>query len=226
MEFIYLVPGNWFELKNINKEKVCPYDIDMLKNEIINQITSRSDKLSFINLTFGSSHTKTEENIEFYLSDEKFQSMIKILESESRHPIITFHGTTYQAVQSILENGYVVPGLNDTKTDVIVKRTHGAAYGIGVYTSPFFDKAMQYTTTHNDKCVYILINMLFPGKIKLIPPGGIGTDFKKPINGTYADGSNTRIVYGLEQIITADAGKVIPIAVMKISINNPSKYKL
>lgn len=218
MEFIHLVPGNWFELKNINKTKVCPYTIEQFKDEIINQIASRSDKLSFINLTFGKRYAGAQETIEFHLSDEKFKLMAKMIESEKRHPIITFHGTSYQAVQSILENGYIVPGLDGNKTDIIVKKTHGSAYGIGVYTSPFFDKAMQYGYTHNDKCIYILINIVFPGTIKLIPPGGIGTDFKKPIDGIYADNSNTRIVYGLEQIITADSKRVIPVAVMKINV--------
>ena len=45
MEFIYLMPGNWFELRNINQEKTVPFDIEMLKEEILNQVNNRSDNL-------------------------------------------------------------------------------------------------------------------------------------------------------------------------------------
>ena len=51
-KFIYLVPGNWFELKNINAEKTYPYDLDALKNEIINQVNTRAEKLSFVDISF------------------------------------------------------------------------------------------------------------------------------------------------------------------------------
>ena len=217
MEFIYLMQGNWFELKNINQEKTVPFDIEMLKEEILNQVNNRSDNLSFIDITFGSRYShKSIESIDFYLDKEKFNLIASMLKLESRHPVITFHGTSLKSVKSILEQGYIVPQLD--KNNPTVRATHGAAYGIGVYSSPFFDKAMYYTTPDNAH-VYILINIVFLGKAKLIPPGGISTNFSTPANGVYADGSNTRIVYGLEQVITADAARVVPVAVMKISIS-------
>ena len=168
-------------------------------------------------MTFGSRYPrKSVESIDFYLDKKKFKLIESMLELESRHPIITFHGTSFKAVESILQHGYIIPQLD--KNNSIARATHGAAYGIGVYSSPFFDKAIYYTTPDKTH-VYILINMVFLGKAKLIPPRGIGTDFRPPNNGVYCDGSNTRIVYGLEQLITGDASRVVPIAVMKISIS-------
>lgn len=216
MKFINLTPGNWFELKNIIQDKTHPYDIDAFKKEILDQVNNRSEKLSIINISFGSRYAKTTiEEITFHLAKDKFNRMIKMMQNEKRHPIITFHGTNLDAVKSILANGYIIPQQN--KTNNLITKTHGAVYGIGVYSSPFFDKAMYYTTP-NSKHVYILINMVFPGTMKMIPQNKSFTNFDPPENGIYADGSNTRVVYGLEQFISADAERVIPIAVMKISV--------
>ena len=54
-----------------------------------------------------------------------------IISGETRHPIITFHGTSnLNAVNSILENGCVIPGVKDPAKDIMIKKTHGSAYGI------------------------------------------------------------------------------------------------
>ncbi|XWV25591.1 hypothetical protein QJ856_gp0163 [Tupanvirus deep ocean] len=218
-EFVYLMPGSWFELKNINHDKTYPYDIDAFKNEILNQVNSSAEKLSFIDLTFGARYRKnTVEDIIFHLDQTKFDTIAKMIQGEKRHPIITFHGTSLTSVNSILATGYIVPGNGKKKTGTIVTKKHGSAYGIGVYSSPFFDKAMYYTTAVDAKYVYVLVNMVFLGVMKMIPPGGSHTDFKPPVNGVYADGSNTRIVYGLEQLVSADSERIIPLAVMKIKI--------
>jgi hypothetical protein len=218
-KFMYLMPGNWFELKNINLNKSFPYDINMLKEEILSQVNNRADKLSFINLTFGKKYGKSVvEEIIFYLDENKFSGMIEMQKSEKRHPIITFHGTSSDAVKSILANGYIVPSCGKKKTDMIVKKVHGSAYGIGIYSSPHFDKSMCYTVPDNVKYVYVLINMVFLGVMKMIPPCGVIVDNKPPVNGVYLDGSNTRIVYGLDQLVSANPNKIFPVAVMKISV--------
>jgi len=218
-EFIYLMPGNWFELKNINSEKTCPYDIDNLKQEILNQVSTRSDKLGFINISFGTKYAKTNiDNITFHLDKKKFHQIADSLSSETRHPIITFHGTnSLDTVNSILKHGYIIPDSNDT--NVVIHKTHGSAYGIGIYSSVFFDKSLSYTTPDHTKNVYILINIVFLGVMKMIPPNGkLGVDNKKPVNGKYSDGSNTHVVFGLDQLVSADPMKIIPIGVMKINI--------
>jgi hypothetical protein len=224
MSFIYLMPGNWFELKNINADKTYPFDLDALKEEILNQVNCRSEKLGFINLSFGSKYrNNVVEDIVFHLDEKKFSKMVEMLETEMRHPIITFHGTSLDATNSILENGYIIPkghGSNQkqNKNNIIVKTTHGSAYGTGIYSSPFFDKAMYYAKPDGATHVYIIINIVFLGTMKLIPPGHNFTDFKAPINGSYPDGSNTRIVYGLDQLVLADPERIYPVAIMKIRI--------
>ena len=226
-EFMYLMPGNWFEIKNIDQDKLYPYDIESLQTEIINQINSRNEKLDFINISFGARYgNNTIDEIIFHLDNQKFSAMAKILETEKRHPIITFHGTNLDAVNSILANGYIIPQAltekqqNGQKNDIMVRRANGAMYGIGVYTSPFYDKAIYYSRAVESKYVYVLVNMVFLGIVKLIPPLGNKnfTDFSAPKNGIYADGSNTRIVYGLEQIVSANSDMVFPIAILKIKI--------
>jgi len=111
-----------------------------------------------------------------------------------------------------LENGYIVPGIGNS-----IKTTHGAAYGIGVYSSPFFGKSVYYTIPDKMKYIYILINMVFPGKMKMIAPNNRGGNHK-PINGSYENDFNTKIVFGLEQLVCADPERVVPLAIMKIKI--------
>lgn len=212
-DFIYLVPGNWFEIKNLVMDKTYPYDMEAFKNEVINQVTNRSEMLSLINMSFGNKYTKNSiDDIEFYLDEEKFMKIASLLKSETRHPIITFHGTSEVAVNSIVEKGYIVPGKNG------VKVKNGSMYGNGVYTSPFFDKAMYYTLPDKISYVYVLVNILLLGKLKMVAPNS-GTSGFKLGNGIYSDGCHTRIVFGLEQIVSADANRVIPVAVMKIKVN-------
>ena len=222
-KFIYLVPGNWFELKNINTEKIHPYDLDALNEEIINQVNTRADKLSFIDISFGSKYTKCKiEDITMHIDPTKFDRIAKLLTKEKRHPIITFHGTSHEAVQSILDHGYIIPGLEkNTNTGSVrigVQKKHGSAYGVGIYSSPFFDKANYYTAAKNG-FVYVLINMVFLGTLKMVPPGVGSANTTSPTNGSYPDGSNTRIVYGLEQLVSADSNRIVPVGVMKVSVN-------
>ena len=218
-EYIYLMPGNWFELKNIIADKTNPYDIDMFKTEILDQVNNRAEKLDFINVSFGIMYKDARlEDITFHLDKEKFNRIAQILSSEKRHPIITFHGTKPDAVKSIFQQGYIIPS-NNSK-GMAVRVAHGAAYGVGIYSSPFFDKANYYAKPDSNGYIYILINMLFPGRAKLIPPCGPFTYKGNPTNGSYSDGTNTRIVYGLDQIVSADQSRIIPIAVMKINIAN------
>jgi len=216
-QFMYLMPGNWFDLKNINYEKTYPYDIKTLSEEVVNQVNNRSEKLSDINLSFSSHYsTNTIRDIIFHLDTNRFNKMADLLNRETRHPIITFHGTTNRdTVESILAHGYIIPG--SKIGDKIIRGVHGAAYGTGIYSSSHFGKAMMYTRPDGTKTVYVLINMIFLGVMKLIPPGCTpGHDM--PANGFYQDGSNTRIVYGLEQLISADPNRIIPVAVMTINI--------
>lgn len=219
-EFMYLMPGNWFELKTINSNKTYPYDLEMLKTEILNQVNNRAEHLSFINNTnwLQKSTNAKIVDITFHLDKHKFNTMAKILSTQKRHPVITFHGTSsFDVVESILKHGYIIPGITNNKTDIVVKKANGSVYGIGVYSSPFFDKANCYTRPDKNGYVYILINMLFIGVAKLVS-GSKDIDHKAPINGRYSDGTASRIVYGLDQIISADPTNIVPIAVMKISI--------
>ena len=50
------------------------------------------------------------------------------------------------------------------------------------------------------------------------PHGFLPKSFGQPIGGAYSDGCHTRIVYGLDQIISASVDRVVPIAVMKINV--------
>jgi len=213
-KYLMLCPGNWFELRTIKKNLLEPYDMVKLQKEILDQVSSRSDKLESIDVSFGTIYGKDSlEKIALHLDEKKFEQMIKLSEQEKLHPIITFHGTpSYDNVTGILEKGYLIPG-KDVKE---IKVTNGKMYGIGIYSSPHFDKASHYTALSKKQTAYILINIVFLGKMHLIPPGGNNTKYSEPKNGIYADGIHTRVVYGLEQLISADPHRVIPVGVMHL----------
>lgn len=204
------MPDNWFELRSINREKLIPYDQSAFEAQILTHVTNRMDKLGHLNVSFGSRYKSSEIlGIDFHLDSEKFTKIASILETQTRHPIITFHGTTsLKNIESILEKGYQLPGKEG------LKATHGAAYGLGVYSSPHFDKAMYYTTPDPSGMVYVLINLTFLGKFNLIAPQDYAA--ANPRNGTYHGGIHTRIVSGLEQLVSANPDFVVPVAVMTI----------
>lgn len=208
-KFIYLMPGNWFTLQNVNPHKLCPFDQEMIQNEILEQICNRDDNLSFINLTFEQSYKNSViESIDFYLG-KKLDLMASLMPSEKFHPIMTFHGTSSkQVVDSILENGYILPEKD--------KVAHGSAYGVGVYSSPFFNKCTYYTTPDNMKYIYLLVNMVFLGKMKMISPQVKAVP--RPTNGVFGDGYDTRVLYGLDQLVSADPKRVVPLGVISIKV--------
>jgi Poly(ADP-ribose) polymerase catalytic domain. len=209
-EFIYVMKGNWFELRKYDPDKTFPCDRETLQNEILEQVNSRSEKLDFIDISFGQSYrNKIVEDIIFDLDQNKFQSIAEKMIGETKHPIITFHGTSYEAIQSILAGSYLLPG-----KDSVIKIAHGWAYGPGVYSSPHLDKAMYYTKVHNSY-VYVLINLVFVGKVKLVGSNQAGYQIK---NNCYADGCHTRIVYGLEQVVSPDPARVVPVGFLKIKV--------
>jgi hypothetical protein len=226
-KLINLIPGNWFELKILNKNKTSIYDINRFKNEIINQIADISEKLSIINIKFSKTYKKTDiQDIEFYITDEMFAKINSMLENnnEKRHPLLTFHGTTrYEVVESIISNGYMIP--NDPDSEIKITTAHGAIYGPGVYTTPHIDKALSYTRLNtNGSHVYLIVNFLLLGNAKIISSClGIDHSFPKKkifddgsIDYYYSDNTNTRIVNGMEQIISANKYRVFPVATIRI----------
>lgn len=207
-EFIYLESGNWFELKSINKKRTQPYDLKLLEDEIMNQYVNKSDNLKMIDISFGKIYKNSEiEDIKLELNEKKFNKISEILKLETRHPIITFHGTnSLDTVNTILKTGYLIPGTNNK-----LKMAHGAIYGAGVYSSPHFDKALSYTKPDNLKYVYMLINMVFLGKVQLIPPGQSVKNIDISVE--------TRVVFGLEQLVSTNSNKIIPVGYIKIKIS-------
>ena len=216
--FVLLCPGNWFDLRTFNKEQSQPFDLFSLQKEIYDQVNARDKNLEFIKESYPNGYGKSElSDIEFRLNDSTINKFSKMMKTERMHPIITFHGTPRKEnVESIFNTGYIIPGT--TVNGVTSKTNAGAVFGTGIYSSPHFNKAQSYTAPDNSKMIYVLINLLFLGKMKLIPPSKLGVDFSAPQNGVYADGTNTRIVYGLDQIISADTSRIIPVGVMKIKI--------
>ena len=205
------MPGNWFSIRNMNKKKLFPYDLDSFKEEIISQVTERSEKLADIETCYNSKNKLiTKEKITFYIDENKFRKIQKLASKEKRHPIITFHGTSNKATDAIINSKYIIPQMEKGKVHV----SHGAMYGIGVYSSPFFDKAKCYTGKQTSS-TRLIINILFLGTMKMIPQFGGIVDKMPPIEGLYVDNSNTHVVYGLDQIISADPERVIPVAIIE-----------
>lgn len=200
--------NNWFLLQQKIPTKLEPFSIETFKIEVERQLND-PNKLETIELTFGKHYPNYKiELVDFNIDDAKFEKMIKLSENEKNHPMLTFHGTSITSVRSILNEGYKVPTTRSAKVKNNITIKNGAMYGYGVYTSPFFDKAMYYTVPENEHYVYLIVNFLVLGKIKLIPP----------IPSQLQNNSDTNIVFGLEQIISSDPNLVIPIAILTIKI--------
>lgn len=202
------MPGNWFELKNKDNDKLVPLGLEEFKRQVTEQINGRSLFLDNINSHWNHKARKVND-ISFILDEERFQRLIDLNENETRHPIITFHGTNANATAAILRDGYRAPGVNGGR------QAHGSMYGPGVYSSHFVDKACCYVLG-NRGGIELIVNLLFLGTVKMIPVsmhGGRGA----PKNGIYPDNSNTHVVFGLDQVISADPERVVPIATLRLS---------
>lgn len=203
----------WYELQTYKKENTIDFDIDNFKIKLCDHISLRNDKLNFINVSFYNLYPKYNiSNIIYDITDEKYNRICNMIDGEKYHPILSFHGTTsLDIVNSILAKGYIIPGTIDNS----VKKSHGSIYGNGVYTSPHFDKAFGYSKINKDKKLYVLFNFVFVGKMRMIPPGNKENSIS---NGVFDDGCHTHIVFGLEQIISTDPSKVIPLGYLEIDI--------
>lgn len=191
--------GNWFELRN----KVSSQLVEMSREEFIDYVTEQVSSCKHLLQDIKSYYRNMSvKSIDYRLTDQVWEKLIALNENEVRHPIITFHGTSAEAREAILNEGYKAPGINGGK------RSHGAMYGPGVYTSHFLHKA----STYGEKT--LLVNIVFLGKAKLIAPysGAV----KAPVNGVYPDGVNTRIVFGLDQVVSGDPERVVPIGLVTI----------
>lgn len=201
MTTIKLSKTNWFVLQT--KSNAVDMTLEEMQEIITEQLRSCDTLLN--DIRSGHSNRRKIKNITFDVDDSKFSSMIELNEAEDRHPIITFHGTSKAATKSILQGGYKAAGINGGKV------AHGQMYGPGVYSSHFLSKANSYAGGTNT----LIINVVFLGKIKLIPSFG-SVSSTLPKNGVYNDGSNTRVVFGLDQIICADPARVIPIGTVTL----------
>jgi hypothetical protein len=217
-DYVNLMPGNWFTLRKMNLQKSEPYDLDRLQNEILNHIANREEKMEEFHgtqkeLYFDKSKIKA---VELKLDEKKFNRICEIMELETNHPILTFHGTIANAIDSILENGYILQG--DKNSGKLLKRVVDSGwYGRGVYSSPHIGAAMPYAHPDGNGNYYILINLLFLGVTKLIAPEHDRSDGEIAQEGFFKDNSNTRVVYGFTEMVTARPKCMIPVGYIIIS---------
>jgi hypothetical protein len=216
-DYVNLMPGNWFTLRKMNLQKSEPYDIDKLQAEILNHIANREEKME----DFGDAarqfmfDKRRIQAVEIKLDEVKFKRIAEIMETETNHPIFTFHGTVSNAIDSILENGYILQG--DKNSKQMLKRVIDSGwYGRGIYSSPHIAAAAAYTAPDSKGLSYILINLLFLGVTKLISPNHDRSDGEIANEGFFKDGSNTRVIYGFSEMVTARPKCMIPIGYVVI----------
>jgi hypothetical protein len=210
MDFVPLVQGNWFELKPYQLKLTQPYMIDNLKTEITEQVKNHDKKLDFIDVKYPKLYANAQiEDIKIDITKDRFDQIVNLASSEKFHPMLTFHGTTdMDVIHKIIKYGYLLPGDIDPETGNKITVKHGRMFGHGIYTSPHFDKALYYSY-RDATYVYMLVNLIFVGKIKMI-----SSDFRLD-NEINAD---TNIVFGLDQIISKDPKRVIPVGTIRIKI--------
>jgi hypothetical protein len=199
-----LVPGNWFELKTYSLEKSEPFNKVRFEAYLRQHIETWHDKIAHIQ---GVANVDVPiKNIEFCLTDEKMFKISEMLQNEKRHPLITFHGTNSQNIAPITKGGYLIAGVDN------VKRAHGAARGVGVYSSPHLSVAAGYASGNTRK---IIVNFVLIGKPKLVADieANVARDDKTK---AYKDGTTTRILYGITMLISSDSERIIPVAVLTL----------
>ena len=215
--FLFLHAGsNWSTMDHMTSgdERLFPYDSVSLQEEITRQLQDRHMNTGMFAYSKSLGSIKFDEKIDFRITEEKMDRMQMFLADEKIHPIITFHGTNIEKAESIFENGYLIPGC--AKNKVKVRVANGQVYGPGVYTTLFHGMAARYARPDGTSYSYVLVNLIFPGKFKLIPDKPTGTREPVPTDGVFKDGTNTKIIFGLSQFICADPDRVVPLALMAI----------
>jgi hypothetical protein len=201
-ETIKFMPGNWFQIRNYDKNKTIKYTKNEFEAEIINQLSNCIDNLSYLNINYGSDILQSKiVTVDFNLTDEKINKINKAMAKQNKHPIITFHGTTKEIALKILDTQYLVGGSG-------TKVKHGSAYGKGVYSSPHIGKAFSYAT-QTEGCSYILINIMILGKMQI---NVAGKEHKNDID--------TLMVSGMDQFVSKKSENIIPIGYYVIDNKN------
>jgi hypothetical protein len=113
------------------------------------------------------------ENIESIIYEESFDRFAKLAKEyytkESKTPCVTFHGTNcIDTVESIIRNGYLMPGEQCPETGRIISYLNGNYYGDGIYTSHFPNLAECYSFIDNNGSIILLANLIIPGNVKFL----------------------------------------------------------
>lgn len=213
---------NWFSLDKIqpdNQHHVMRYietintigSIDFEKH-----IRTTIDKMKIKGLAL--------ESCNLEIDNKKIEHIINICkENQTYHPIITFHGTSdIDALRSILQYGYVMPGEVNQITGKIHKYRVGKMYGDGIYTSSNLMTAANYCEFDQALKKYLVINITLLGNIEQIP---LNVSYKYDPLGTHANVTTT-ISYGMEFVISRKTTNVVPIGsiLLRTSATGGSYY--
>lgn len=152
-------------------------------------------------------------------------------------------------VRSIAKHGYVVPGDIVPTQAFSLKMQNGAYFGEGVYSSSRFDFAKWFSFLDRDGTVQLLLNWVSLGQVHWVaddPPervvvkdvSGFNTvtrlywrkqtvidnpEFDRGIfttvDGVFGNGAHTRLLRNLEIVVSGDAARVVPIAIVTLRPN-------
>jgi hypothetical protein len=218
--------ANWFHLNSYSASNHSSYSFAAFHDLVEKQILS---KLKGDLETGQVNHRMLYvQDLQVLLTEKQFEESILSRPDEMTFPLITYHSTCdVTKINSILKYGYLLPGDNHPTKGYTVRMANGNLYGDGIYTSREFDLSKWYSFLDQNSSVQIIVNLLFPKRIKTVAFG----DFKaipslSSSEGFYYEYDKKGNYHEYDTIISDD-GKifvsgnslnVIPIALLKAGI--------
>jgi hypothetical protein len=153
------------------------------------------------------------------------------------------------AVRSIAKHGYVLPNDLVPTTGFTLKMSNGNYLGEGTYSSSEFDVAQWFSFLDRDGSVQLLLNWVALGqlhycaddpperivvkdvsgynarqdifwrKVKVVDNPAYDRGIVQSVHGVFGNGAHTRTVPGLRVLVSGDARRVRPIAIVTLRPN-------
>lgn len=144
-------------------------------------------------------------------------------------PFLTFHCTqNINKVNSIIKYGYIIPGHTHPTKGYVMRMENGRFYGDGIYSTSEIDIAQWFSFIDRNGGVSVIINIVFPGKCKLVEPfaeWNKKTKYEKVIpphiGDCYMDpdGTYNTLHNGAGIWVSSSSERIVPVAVIKLDPN-------
>lgn len=246
--------GSWFSLSHYSKTDYTSYDFKSFVELLEKQALAHLQTDLITNRTVSEFSV---QNVQISISEKQFEDIVRIQAEEENplfFPLITFHSTQSPTkVNSILSNGYIIPGEQHPTQGYTVRMQNGNLYGDGIYSSNNFNAIKWYSFIDQRISIQVIINIIFVKRYKVVPFGafvdiptlsvhrGVYYEYQKPpLPAAYKELKhiknfaipNLPPVYHEYDTLISDDGKIfvtgnpqhiIPVGLLTVGIVNQGK---